>query len=311
MALGLLLMYSLSSCWNSQRHTDGRAMLEEIRALGFDHAELSHGIRISLLPGILEAVDAGLIKISSVHNFCPLPIGIDRAAPNIFKFSSENPRERDNAFKHTVKSIETAARLKAPIVVLHMGSIDMKDYTDRLIDLIKDGRKETPKFEKLCEEASRKREEKKERYINGAYEMLRQLIPIAEKDGVLLGIENREALEEIPLENDLDLFFREFTSPVVRYWHDTGHAQIKANLGFIHHAMHLESFAERLAGFHIHDVEYPGRDHQQPGTGCVDFKSLAPFVRRQHIKVFEFSPSLETSQALAGVAHIKSIWGEE
>ena len=34
-------------------------MLAEIRSLGFDHAELSHGIRISLLPGIIEAVDAG------------------------------------------------------------------------------------------------------------------------------------------------------------------------------------------------------------------------------------------------------------
>ena len=55
-------------------------MLREIRDLGFDYAELSHGIRISLLPGIFEAVDAGEIKISSLHNFCPLPMGVDRAA---------------------------------------------------------------------------------------------------------------------------------------------------------------------------------------------------------------------------------------
>jgi len=30
-------------------------MLSEIRDLGFEYAELSHGTRISLLPGILEA----------------------------------------------------------------------------------------------------------------------------------------------------------------------------------------------------------------------------------------------------------------
>ncbi len=36
-------MYSLSTCWNSGRHTDGRAMLREIRDLGFEYAELSHG----------------------------------------------------------------------------------------------------------------------------------------------------------------------------------------------------------------------------------------------------------------------------
>ena len=30
-------------------------MLREIRDLGFEYAELSHGIRISLLPGIFES----------------------------------------------------------------------------------------------------------------------------------------------------------------------------------------------------------------------------------------------------------------
>jgi hypothetical protein len=40
-------MYSLSTCWNSHRHTDGRAMLREVRDLGFEFAELSHGTRIS------------------------------------------------------------------------------------------------------------------------------------------------------------------------------------------------------------------------------------------------------------------------
>src|SRR3954469_25729346 len=133
-------MYSLSTCWNSHRHTDGRAMLEEVRALGFEYAELSHGTRISLLPGILDAVDSGVVKISTLHNFCPLPMGIDRSAPNVFQFSSDNPRERENAYKHTIKTIETAERLKAKLVVLHMGSVDMKDYTDRLLELIVDGK---------------------------------------------------------------------------------------------------------------------------------------------------------------------------
>jgi sugar phosphate isomerase/epimerase len=303
-------MYSLSSCWNSQRHIDGRAMLEEIRSLGFEYAELSHGIRISLLPGILEAVDAGVVKISSVHNFCPLPVGVERAAPNIFQFSSEDRRERENAFRHTLKTIETAARVKAPIVILHLGSVDMKDYTEKLLELAEDGKRDSPKFQKLCDEACRKREERKEKYVNATADLLRHLIPEAERSGVLLGVENREAIEEIPFESDLDLFFREFNSPVVRYWHDTGHAQIKENLGFIGHVMHLESFAERLAGFHIHDVAYPGSDHQQPGTGCIDFAGLKPFVKPEHIKVFEFKSSLDSAQVLAGVAHIKSLWGE-
>ena len=144
-------------------------MLQEIRELGFEYAELSHGVRISLLPGILEAVDAGEIKISSVHNFCPLPMGVDRAAPNIFKFSSDNQRERDNAIRYTIKTLETAARVQASLVVLHLGAIDMKDYTDKLIDLVEAGKKDTPKYQKLCEEVVYKREEKKDKYIKLAH----------------------------------------------------------------------------------------------------------------------------------------------
>jgi sugar phosphate isomerase/epimerase len=303
-------MYSLSTCWNSHRHTDGRAMLREIRDLGFDHAELSHGTRISLLPGILEAVEAGEIKISSLHNFCPLPLGVNGSAPNLYRLSAERDAERDNALRYTRKTLEFAARVKAPVVVLHYGSIEMKDYTDKLLDLAARGERETPKYEKLCVEVIRKREAAKEPYIQRANELIRRLLPEAEKLGLKLGIENREALEELPLEPDYLLLFKELDSPAAVYWHDTGHAQIKENLGFIRHEMHLESQRERLYGFHIHDVQFPGRDHCAPGTGTVDFAALKPLVKPGHIKVFEFSPSLTVEELKNGVAHVKKIWGD-
>src|SRR5262249_28881134 len=151
-------MYALSTCWNSHRHTDGQAMLREIRDLGFEYAELSHGTRISLVPGILQAVDAGEIKISSLHNFCPLPIGVNHSAPNLYQFSAERSRERELAERYTLKTLEFAARLKAPVVVLHSGSVEMKDYTERLLDLVGRGEKESAKYEKLCAELDEKRE---------------------------------------------------------------------------------------------------------------------------------------------------------
>jgi sugar phosphate isomerase/epimerase len=303
-------MYSFSSCWNSHRHTDGRAMLREIRALGFDYAELSHGVRISLLPGIIEAVDAGEIKISSLHNFCPLPMGVNHAAPNLYKFTSDDPRERENAWRYSMKTIETAARVKAQAVVLHMGQIEMKDYTGKLVEMVQEGQRGTPKYEKTCAELMEKREAKKPRPAELAAEMLRRLASEAESRGLKLGIENRAALEEIPLEDDFAFLLREFDRPGVGYWHDTGHAQIKENLGFISHPMHLESLAERLIGLHIHDVEFPGHDHRAPGTGTIDFAALRPVIKPEHIKVFEFSPRLTEEQARQGIAHIKQLWGE-
>ena len=286
-------------------------MLREIRDLGFEYAELSHGVRISLLPGIFEAVDAGEIKISSLHNFCPLPMGVDRAAPNIYKFSADDDRERESAFKHTVKTLDTAVRVGAKLVVLHTGAVDMKDYTDKLIEMVGEGKKETSKYEKLCAEVREKREEKKERYVQHAYESLWKIIDEAKPRGLKLGIENREALEEIPFESDFALFFKEFRDPTIVYWHDTGHAQIKENLGFINHRTHLEAMSGRLYGFHVHDVEFPGRDHRPPGRGTIDWASLKPLVRPDHLKVFELSPSLSPDDARGGIAHLQSIWGPE
>src|SRR6185436_20130078 len=186
-------MYSLSSCWNSSRHTDGRAMLREIRDLGFEYAELSHGIRISLVPGILEAVDAGEMKISSLHNFCPLPIGVNNSAPNLYQFSAERPREREMAERYTLKTIEFAARLKAPMVVLHLGSIEIKNFTDKLLEMVARGEKETPKYEKLCAELEQKRQAKKEPFVERMKELLKKVLPEAEARGVKFGAENREA----------------------------------------------------------------------------------------------------------------------
>ena len=303
-------MFSFSSCWNSHRHSDGRAMLREIRELGFEYAELSHGTRISLMPGILDAVAAGEMRISTLHNFCPLPMGVNHSAPNLYQFSDERPRERELAHKHTLKTLDFAVRVKAPLVVLHVGSIEIKNYTDKLLDMLADGGKESPKYKKLCAELSEKRDKKKKEFWARTIESLKKIVPEAESRGVKLGVENRQALEELPVESDYDALFKEITSANLVYWHDTGHAQIKENLGFINHRAHLESRRERLAGFHIHDVQFPGKDHCPPGTGMIDFAALKPSVKPEHIKVFEFSPSMTAADAKSGVAYVKEIWGE-
>ena len=285
-------------------------MLREIRELGFQFAELSHGIRISLLPGIFAAVDAGEIKISTLHNFCPLPMGVNHPAPNLYQFTAENPRERENAWRHTLKTLDTAARVQARLVVLHLGSVELRGYTEKLEDLVARGQRNSVKYDQLCAEVNDKREGLKEAAMNRTGEMLRRVAKEAAARGLKLGLENREALEEVPFDSDFTLFLREFDDPAIGYWHDTGHAQIKENLGFIHHAMHLEALAPRLFGFHLHDVEFPGKDHRPPGTGMIDFAALRPFVRPEHIKVFEMSPGVPAADVQRGVAHLQAIWGD-
>jgi sugar phosphate isomerase/epimerase len=304
-------MYSLSTCWNSARHTDGRAMLREIRELGFEFAELSHGIRLSLVPGILDAVKAGEMKISTLHNFCPLPMGITGPSPNLYEFSSDRDRDRQLAFKHTLNTLDFAVRVGAPLVVLHFGSMDLKDYSGKLKELLARGKRGTLEFRKLTVEANLAREAKKKRFYDHAREVLRELVIEAQKRSLRFGLEIREAVEELPVESDFPSLLEEFPGPAVNYWHDTGHAQIKQDLGFIEHAQFLGERASRLAGFHIHDVKFPARDHFPPGGGDIDFAALQPFVKPEHIKVFELSPKMPVEAARTGIAHLKALWGEE
>jgi sugar phosphate isomerase/epimerase len=292
-------------------------MLREIRDLGFEYAELSHGIRMSLVPGILDAVGAGEIRISTLHNFCPLPMGVNHAAPNLFKFSADDRRERDSARKHTLKTFEMAERVGAKLVVLHTGAADLgglfgtPDYTEKLEKMVEAGQKGTPKYEKLLSEIQERREKRKATPMRHAAEMIRDLAEAAGEKGLLLGIENREAVEEIPFDYDIQFFLEELPENV-RYWHDCGHAQIKENLGLIDlHAMHVETLAPRLAGFHIHDVIPPGMDHCPPGSGMIDFKALAPFVKPSHIKVLELNPAVPIEDVRKGIEFMKSVWGPE
>jgi sugar phosphate isomerase/epimerase len=286
-------------------------MLREILDLGFDRVELSHGTRISLQPGITEMVDAGEIRVTSLHNFCPLPLGVNKAAPNLYKFSSPDSRERDLALKYTRKTIEFAVRLKARVVVLHLGSVPMPRQNARLEKLIASGKRHTDEYLDLCARISAKREAHKQKFLKNVISLLEQIVPEATEHGLILGFENRDGLHEFPFDSDFPSVLQEFPGDNVIYWHDTGHAQIKENLGFLHHYTHLESLQDRLGGFHVHDVQVPGKDHCAPGSGMLDFAALKPLVKPHHLKVLELSPGLTAEQVKAGYAHIRSIWGPE
>src|SRR5216117_2063810 len=140
-------MIAFSTCWNSGRHNAGDKMLREIKGkLGFELIELGHGIRISLMPGIQKMFDAGEVRFSSLHNFCPLPVEVLAASPDCYQFSTIFPKERERAIKQTFQTIDFAVRLGAPFVVLHLGEVRIGSVTDSLIALAKEGKLFSPEY---------------------------------------------------------------------------------------------------------------------------------------------------------------------
>src|SRR5229473_5447849 len=158
-------MISFSTCWNSHRHTDGGEMLREIVDLGFKRVELGHGIRISLMPGIQKMFEAGRIKFSSLHNFCPLPVEVLGASPDCYQFSAAYGKERDRAVKQTLQTIDFAQRLGAPFVVMHLGEVPMKPVTDSFIKLARKGELLSRKYVREKIRTEEKREAASDAYL--------------------------------------------------------------------------------------------------------------------------------------------------
>src|SRR5437660_3646323 len=227
-------MIAFSTCWNSGRHTTGDAMLCEIKSkLGFELIELGHGIRISLMPGIQKMFDAGEVRFSSLHNFCPLPVEVMQASPDCYQFSAPWGTEAERAVRQTFQTIDFAERLGAPFVVLHCGEIRMNPITDELIALIKAGEQFSRRYVRKKVKAVQKRESAAPPYLLRVKDSLKRIADYAARKNVRLGVEGRRGYEEIPTEKGLPALLDEVSSPQLGYWHDFGHIQIKENLGFI------------------------------------------------------------------------------
>src|SRR5271168_2165491 len=122
---------ALSTCWNSYRHQDGYEMLREIRQLGFSCVELGHGVRFSLWPGVVKAWEKDVIKINSLHNFCPVPTSVLRPTPNCYEFSDSRPEIRALARKGREETIRQAARFGARAVIFHLGRAGPRGVTSK------------------------------------------------------------------------------------------------------------------------------------------------------------------------------------
>lgn len=286
-------------------------MLHEIKTeLGFDLIELGHGIRISLMPGIQKMFDAGKVRFSSLHNFCPLPVEVMVASPDCYQLSGVSAEERERAVKQTFQTIDFAERLGAPFVVLHLGEVRMRPITDQLIKMTKAGKHLSRGYVRAKLKAVGTRERRAPAYLQRVKDCLRRIVEHAASKNIRIALESRRGYEEIPTERELSVLLNELNSEQVGYWHDFGHSQIKENLGFIDHVEWLGAIGARALGCHVQDCIWPARDHEPPFTGSVDFEKLVPLLPADCLFVWEMSPN-KTADAISQSVRIwKERFGE-
>jgi sugar phosphate isomerase/epimerase len=305
---------ALSTAWSSPRHSDGYAMLREMADLGFEYVELSHGIRIVLVPGVLRALNEGFIKASSAHNFCPLPTGLVHPAPNLFEPSVGLGHEHDQWLRHTRRTVDFAAQVRARAVVLHLGSVrffwsnpgrKLRHYLRNhpAADLAADAA-----YQRMLAKGTAKLRRRMPPFWAQTRLSLEEILPYAAEKGVRLGLENREKFEELPADADLPELFKTLApAGPAGYWHDTGHAELKERMGVITQQRQLEANAEYLIGFHLHDVDAGGHDHQPIGQGRVDFRMVRRFWQPHHLLVLELNPRVTPAEVRESKERIEDL----
>ena len=284
-------------------------MIEEIVDLGFTNIELSHGMTVAKLPGIKKAYERGLFRCSGVHNFFPAPVEVMIDAPDAYEFTSHRDFERKRAMDMTLRTLDIAAQFQADYLVLHMGSVPMnpQKFTKALTTAVTNGEQHTADYVKAKIAFVKKREKMGSLYFQRAIEALTTISEKAEELGVKLAIESRSRFEDMPTEREMIALQDHFAdNPWVGYWHDFGHVQLKHNLGLLDHVEWLEKISPRLIGGHVHDVQWPARDHRVPFSGTLDYAALLKFFPADCPLIWELSPSRDAAEIRKALTRWKS-----
>jgi sugar phosphate isomerase/epimerase len=240
------------------------------------------------------------------------------AAPNLFEPSipANKGHEQEQWLRHTRRTLDFAAQVRARAVVMHLGSVrffwinpgrQLRNFARAhpAAALPADER-----YQRLLAKATDKLRKRQPAFWEQTLRSLAEILPYAAEKGVRLGLENREKFEELPADADFPGFLGSLPLPEqAGYWHDAGHAELKERMGVITQQRQLEANADRLIGFHLHDVDAEGHDHQPIGTGCIDFKMVRSFWQPHHLLVLELNPRVSADDVLASKQRIEDLLG--
>jgi len=303
-------MFAMSTAWNSYRHRNVRLMLEEILELGIDRVELDFNLKKKSVTDISRLVSSGMIKVVSVHNFCPVPekIKTKKVSPDHYSLAAIDETERQKAVQHTRRTMETAHSLGASAVVVHAGRLDISDETRKLAGLIGD-RKEARRM--LAAMRTKREAELKKGHLGALLKSIGELSRMVKQYGVKIGLENRFYFREMPSVEEFETIFEQYgRDSGIGYWHDTGHARVFENLGITRPMEYLDKFADRLIGMHLHDIKNILDDHQAPLSGYIDFGAFRSYLKKDTLKVLEPHYKATTPEIKKGLEHLKKVFAE-
>jgi sugar phosphate isomerase/epimerase len=298
-------MIGISTAWQSTQTNDGNDLLKKLQKTGIECLELEYRVTRKMFREMKPSLNRDF-RVSSIHNFFPLPdiVPKSEASADVFRLSSEEKSERENAVKYTLKTIRTAHELEVGVVVLHLGSVPIKTDFRELFRLYDAHKTDEAEGRQLIEKIRKERKEKRQKPLDRVLSSLDRLLSEAGPLNVTLGIENRYHYHEIPDFEEIGIILKEFAGAKIGYWHDVGHAHSQGNLGFEENSRLLETYAKDMIGIHLHGaVGYD--DHFAPNNH-IDFSSIAGYLRPETVKIIEVHSKVKLGELKEGVQHLRS-----
>ncbi len=307
---------SLSTNWCNRRLASGEEIADAALALGFEELELGYHTTLAQVAGFKARRDE--IPVGSVHAFCPVPVSAPQGYPELYSLASLNADARALARIHVVRNVEFAAEMGADAVVLHAGRVAFSGLF-RVLDssvlrriLAANGNDTAAKpYRRTLAKAKELRLKHGQRHLDVFKREIDALIPVLEKNGVTLALENLPYYEGFPCEEELAALCAAFASAPLRGWFDTGHDRVRRMYRWHEGATPSAEEARHFAGMHLNDVVDFTDDHFEPGGGKVDFAALRDFAANVKHVVFEPSASVSEEDLRAGVALIRNLWEEK
>lgn len=299
-------MLALSTCWKSTETTDAEALLECFEHLDISALELEYRISESTYLQLRKPLKQSRLSVVSVHNFFPKPAikPESKASGDFFMLTSLDKEERNHAVRWSANTISHAAEVGAKAVVLHCGRVVMDRQLDQIYQFFKSNQIQSRASQDFIAKKLSERDRRKPRHLENLLLSLDRLSRVADKFGIILGLENRFHYDELPTLEDFETIFRRFRGAPLGYWHDTGHAFVNENLTMIPRNALLDAYGDHLIGVHLHDA-IGIEDHLAPGTGEIDFDALKPYLKPQTIKVLELKPQVTECKVTGGIRFIR------
>lgn len=299
----------ISTSWNAAGVDDGAVIVSQVAGLGFRGLEVEYRVSEAAVGGIEAAVRSGLVRVLSVHNYCPLLTG-ERASSrggDKRNLASLNEKDAAEAAALARRSVDLAVRLGAGALVVHAGETDIdRAYFGDLADAVRDHGVNSAEAIRIRDGVIALREERKGPYLEAALESLKALEAYAAPRGIAIGVENRYYYHQVPLPVEIAWIIDRLDSPHVGYWHDVGHAHVMEALGFLSHAESLDALAGMMIGIHLHDSVFT-RDHLPVGTGEIDFPAVLEKVPPEAIKIIELAPGTDEEEIRRSMARLKEL----